>query len=67
MHVLHVIEATIGGTRRHVVDATRGLAKRGVRVSLVASALREPRFRADLQALANDGVEVFELPMVRAL
>lgn len=67
MHVLHVIEATIGGTRRHVVDATRGLVKRGVRVSLVAAALREPRFKEDLQALANDGVEVFELPMVRAM
>ena len=67
MHVLHVIEATIGGTRRHVVDATRGLVRRGVRVSLVASALREPRFKGDLQALANDGVEVFELPMVRAM
>lgn len=67
MHVLHVIEATIGGTRRHVVDACRGLLRRGVRVSLVASALREPRFRDDLRQLASEGVEVRELPMVRAI
>lgn len=67
MHVLHVIEATIGGTRRHVVDATRGLARRGVRVSLAAAALREPRFREDLRALERDGVRVFEVPMVRSI
>ncbi len=67
VHVLHVIEATIGGTRRHVVDACRGLARRGVRVSLVASALREPHFREDLRELASDGVEIREIPMVRAI
>jgi glycosyltransferase involved in cell wall biosynthesis len=67
VHVLHVIEATIGGTRRHVVDACRGLARRGVRVSLVASALRETRFREDLRELASDGVEIREIPMVRAI
>lgn len=67
MHVLHVIEATIGGTRRHVVDACRGLRRRGVRITLVASALREPRFRADLESLAREGIEVRELPMVRAI
>jgi len=67
VHVLHVIEATIGGTRRHVVDACRGLRARGVRVTLAASALREPRFRDDLDALAREGVEVREVPLVRAI
>lgn len=67
MHVLHVIEATIGGTRRHVVDACSGLRRRGVRVTLVASALREPRVREDLDLLAREGVDVRELPMVRAI
>jgi len=41
--------------------------RRGVRVTLVASALREPAFRRDMQALARDGVEVRELAMVRAI
>jgi glycosyltransferase involved in cell wall biosynthesis len=67
VHVLHVIEATIGGTRRHVVDATRGLARRGVEVTLVASALRQPEFRDDLRELGADGVRVIELPMVRSI
>jgi len=67
VHVLHVIEATIGGTRRHVVDACRGLRARGVRVTLAASARREPTFRDDLTALARVGVDVRELPMVRSI
>lgn len=67
MHVLHVIEAAIGGARRHVVDVCRGLAVRGVRTSLVASALREPALRRDLQELAACGVEVRELAMVRPI
>lgn len=67
MHVLHVIEATIGGTRRHVVDACRGLATRGVRTTLVCAALRDPEFRRDVEELARAGVEVRELPMVREI
>ena len=67
MHVLQAIEATIGGTRRHAVDVCRGLAAAGERVTLVASALREPGFRADLEALAAAGVRVVELPMVRSI
>jgi glycosyltransferase involved in cell wall biosynthesis len=67
VHVLHVIEATVGGTRRHAVDVCRGLARRGVRTTLIASAERDPAFRGDLQALARERVEVRELPMVRAI
>lgn len=67
MHVLHVIEATIGGTRRHVVDVCRGLVARGVKTTLVCAALREPAFRRDMQELARQGVDVRELPMVRSI
>ena len=61
------MEATIGGTRRHVVDLVGGLARAGVDVGLVAAAEREPAFRADLTRLAGQGVRVHELPMVRSL
>lgn len=67
MRVLHIIEATIGGARRHVVDACRGLAQRGVSTSLVCAALREPAMRRDMAELAALGVEVRELPMLRAI
>ncbi len=67
MRVLHVIEATIGGTRRHVVDLVGGLADAGVDVALVAAVEREPAFAADLERLAAKGVRVHELAMVRAV
>jgi glycosyltransferase involved in cell wall biosynthesis len=67
LHVLHVIEATIGGARRHVVDACRGLAGRGVETTLVCAALREPAMRRDMEELRGHGVDVCELPMLRAI
>ncbi len=67
MRVLLVMEATIGGTRRHIVDVARGLSRRGVETHLVASAERVPAFRADLAGLARDGVHVREIPMVREI
>ena len=65
MRVLQVMESTIGGTRRHIVDVTRGLLREGVETHLVASAEREPAFREDLSALEAEGARVTTLPMVR--
>lgn len=61
------MEATIGGTRRHLVDVARGQAARGMTVGVVASELRDPGFPADLDALEGDGVRVVRLPMVREI
>jgi glycosyltransferase involved in cell wall biosynthesis len=67
VHVCHVIEATIGGTRRHVVDLARGLARRGVEVWLASAQRRDPGFPADLAALAGEGVHCVDVPMVRSI
>jgi len=67
MRVLEVMESTIGGTRRHLVDLAAGLAAAGDEVHLCVSAEREPRFRADLADLAAAGVVVHEVPMVRSI
>ena len=67
MRVMHVMEATIGGTRRHIVDVVRGQLRRGLTVDLVASTLRQPDFEADLASLERDGARVVRLPMVRAV
>jgi glycosyltransferase involved in cell wall biosynthesis len=67
MRVMHVMESTIGGTRRHLVDVSRALVQRGEAVHVVASALRAPDFREDLAALADEGCEVTEIPMVRSV
>ncbi|MCP3917118.1 MAG: glycosyltransferase family 4 protein [bacterium] len=67
MRVLHVMEATIGGTRRHIVDVARGQLREGVSVHLAVSTLRDPGFPADLEALEAEGVHVERIPMVRAV
>lgn len=67
MRVLHVMEATIGGTRRHLVDVVRGQLAAGVDVHVAASAERQASMRAELARLGDAGAGVLELPMVRAL
>lgn len=67
LRVVHVMEATIGGTRRHLRDVCKVQAARGLDVTVIAAAEREPAFRADLAALAALGVRVRELPMVREI
>lgn len=65
MRVLHVMEATIGGTRRHLVDVAREQNRRGLDVHLVVATERDPDFPRDLDALEAEGVGVTRLPMVR--
>lgn len=67
MHVCHVIEATIGGTRRHIVDLARAQMRRGHRVTLVSAALRDAGYLGDLAALAAEGVRCIDLPMTREI
>lgn len=61
------MEATIGGTRRHLVDVARGQRAYGLDVTVVASTLRDPGFPGDLEALESDGVNVVRIPMVREI
>ena len=65
--VLHVMECTIGGTRRHLGDVSRGLLSRGWDVHLAVSAERTAGFREDMAELARAGAVIHELPMVRAV
>jgi glycosyltransferase involved in cell wall biosynthesis len=67
MRVLHVMEATIGGTRRHIVDVALGQVAAGLDVHVTAACERHAEFRADLERLARAGVDVQELAMVREI
>lgn len=67
MRVLEVMECTIGGTRRHLVDLAGGLLAAGDELHLCVAAEREPRVREDLARLAAAGAVVHELPMVRSI
>ena len=67
MHIAHVMEATIGGTRRHLVDVAFAQLRRGDEVSLLVSTLRDPGFEADLRGLEQEGAHVRRIPMVRSI
>jgi len=67
VRVLQVMECTIGGTRRHLRDLAFGLLARGVEVEVACAALRDPAMRRDMAAMAQRGIRVHEIPMVRAI
>ena len=59
------MEATIGGTRRHLVDVARGQAREGLDVHLAVATRRDPDFVDDLAQLEREDVGVTRVPMVR--
>jgi len=67
VRVLHVMESTIGGTRRHIADVASGQRALGLDVHLAVATEREPRFLADLERLEHEGIHVERLPMVRSI
>jgi len=67
MRVLHVMEATIGGTRRHLSDLALGELRAGLEVHVAAASLRVPDFERDLERLEAAGVGVTRIPMLRAV
>ncbi len=67
MRILHVMECTIGGTRRHLVDLARGQAAAGHDVYVVAAGLRDVGMLEDFETLQAEGVGVHRLDMVRSI
>jgi len=67
IHVVEVLEATMGGTRTHLLQLLEGMDRRRFRMTLVASAERDERFRGDMKRLENKGVRAIEIPMVRRI
>lgn len=67
MRILHVLEATQGGTRRHILDLLPGLQRRGFECELIYSLRRYPPFEADAQELRANGIPCREIPMTHRL
>lgn len=67
IRVLHVAEATIGGTRKHLVQLASGLDRGRFQVAVACAVERDPHFREDLDTLDRQGVEIVEIPMQREL
>lgn len=65
IRVLEVVEATAGGTRRHVTELVCNLNPEKFEVSVVCSTLRDPGYRADIEAMRRRGATVTVIPMVR--
>jgi glycosyltransferase involved in cell wall biosynthesis len=65
MRVLHILEATYGGTRRHVLDLLPALQARGIANTLIYSPWRNPEFAHDAAALDRTGVNTCAVPMTR--
>ena len=65
MRVLLVLEATIGGTRRHLRDLALGLCERGFAVHIAYSVRRDPDFVRDLALFQSHGISLSEIPMRR--
>jgi glycosyltransferase involved in cell wall biosynthesis len=67
IRVLQVLEATEGGTRRHLRDLVGALDPEEFRVTLAVSFGRDPAFREDLAGYAAAGVPVREVAMRRGV
>ena len=65
LRITHILEATIGGTARHLVDVGGGLAAAGFAVEAVVSLRRTEAFREQARQLAAAGVSLVEVPMAR--
>lgn len=65
--VLQVLEATEGGTRRHLRELAGALNPSEFRCALAVSCRRDPDFASDLAACRSQGVPVTELDMRRGI
>lgn len=67
IRILHVLEATVGGTRRHLLDLCRNLPRERFLQHLVYSSVRSAEFEGDAQRLRESGIEATPLPLRREI
>ena len=65
--VLHILEATTGGTRRHLMDLVTHLDRDRFSPSVICSTLRDPAILDDIRCLREAGIPVCVIQMVRAI
>jgi len=67
LQVVQVLEATAGGTRRHVRDLTHALDRDRFNVTLIVSPGRDPDFMRDVARYRREGLSVELLSMQRRI
>ena len=65
LHLVHILEATTGGTRRHLRDLALGLDPAEFRVDVIVSLRRDPDFARDLPLFRERGIGVHVVSMHR--
>ncbi|MFO7870587.1 MAG: glycosyltransferase family 4 protein [Kiritimatiellia bacterium] len=65
IEVLEVLEATTGGTRRHLTDLVTHLDKSRFSVTVLCATLRDAGFAHDIERMKQSGVKVSVLQMRR--
>ena len=66
IHVVEVLEATVGGTRKHLRYLVDALPPGEFDVTVVCSTKRDPTFACDIDHFRRSGRRVHVVPMVRA-
>lgn len=67
VRVTQVLEACVGGTRKHVLDLCTGLDPERFELSAVLSPLRDRDFATTSRILKDAGVRVIEFPVHRSM
>ena len=65
--ILQVLEATIGGTREHVLQIADRLDRERFELSFAFSNLRDPAFGLEIERLRESGFAVHVVPMKREI
>jgi len=65
IRVVEVLEATVGGTRRHLLDLLDSLDRSRFEMTAVVSLKRDPGFAREVARLRAEGIEVVTIPMLR--
>jgi len=65
LHVIQILEATGGGTRRHLRDLAIGLNPAAFRVEVIVATRRDPTFARDLALFREHGIGVHVVDMRR--
>lgn len=65
-HIIVVLEATLGGTRKYCADLLRHIDVKAFRVTFIYSLRRaDENFASDLSWMRERGIELVEIPMSR--
>ena len=67
LSVVHILEATGGGTARHLTEIVPALASADMKVHVVCATKREPQFLSTLAQFRSQGIAVTECEMCRSI